>query len=158
MTPPTTPEYPEQIEPPEANQNQGQTPPETLPSSLGGGNEEPEPPRQTCPLPKSASEFRRSKHQKITTQKMKEMPNQDLRHRAFVADSDYLGDEQNEDEKGPRDHLDNEAQAHHMLQAFHAASTRNYGHRDDLPPLPKSWKEMMNHPMSAHKEPLPTKR
>jgi hypothetical protein len=35
MTPPTTPEYPEQSESPEMNQNEGQTPPETLPSSLG---------------------------------------------------------------------------------------------------------------------------
>ena len=73
------------------------------------------------------------------------MPNQDLRRRAFVADSDYLVDKQNEDEKDPQeDHLDDEEQIHHMLQAFNAASTRNYGHRDDLPPPPKSWKEMMN--------------
>jgi hypothetical protein len=74
------------------------------------------------------------------------MPNQDLRRRAFVADSDYLVDKQNEDERDPQeDHPGDEEQAHHMLQAFHAASTRNYGHRDDLPPPPKSWKEMMNH-------------
>jgi hypothetical protein len=79
------------------------------------------------------------------------MPNQDLRRRAFVADNNYLVDKQNEDEKYPQeDHLDDEEQVHHMLQAFHAASTRNYGHRDDLPPPPKSWKEMMNHPKSAH--------
>jgi hypothetical protein len=155
MTPPTTPEYPEQSQPPETNQNQGQTPPERLPSSLGGGNDESEPQRQTRPLTESDIEtdqgLRRSKRQKIRTKRAEEMPNQDLRRRAFVADSDYLVDKQNEDEKDPQeDHLDDEEQMHHMLQAFHAASTRNYGHRDDLPPPPKSWKEMMNHPKSAH--------
>jgi hypothetical protein len=51
------------------------------------------------------------------------MPNQDLRRRAFVADSDYLVDKQNEDERDlQEDHPGDEEQAHHMLQAFHAAS------------------------------------
>lgn len=90
-----------QSEPPETNQNQGQTPPETLPSSLGGGNDELEPPRRTRPLSESDPELRRSKRQKTRTQRAEEMPNQDLRRRAFVADNDYLGDEQNEDEKRP---------------------------------------------------------
>lgn len=145
MTPPTTPEYPEQSESPEMNQNEGQTPPETLPSSLGGGNNKPEPPRRTRESdPETDHELRRSKRQKTRTKRAEEMPNQDLHRRAFVADNNYLVDKQNKDPQ--EDHLDDEEQVHHMLQAFHAASTRNYGHRDDLPPPPKSWKEMMNHP------------
>ena len=118
---------------------------------MGGGNDgpSPEPPR-TRPMPESGPELRRSKRQKTQTLRAKEMPNQDLRRRAFVADNDSLGDEQNKDEEDPQEnHLDNEEQAH-MLQAFHSASTRNYGHRDDLPPPPNTWKEMMNHPKSAH--------
>ena len=27
---------------------------------------------------------------------------------------------------------------------------RTYGHRDDMPPEPKSWKEMLNHPLRDH--------
>jgi hypothetical protein len=93
MTPPTTPEYPEQSESPEMNQNEGQTPPETFPSSLGGGNNKPEPPRRTRESdPETDHELRRSKRQKTRTKRAEEMPNQDLRRRAFVADNNYLVD------------------------------------------------------------------
>ena len=32
-----------------------------------------------------------------------------------------------------------------MAHAFYTAATKTYGHRDDFPPPPKSWKEMLNH-------------
>ena len=68
------------------------------------------------------------------------MPNQDLRKRAFHAESEQTGDNANIYDES----------AQHVLQTFFSASARNYGHRENLPPEPKSWKEMMNHPMSAH--------
>ena len=32
-----------------------------------------------------------------------------------------------------------------MAHAFYTATTRTYGHRDNVLPPPKSWKEMLNH-------------
>ena len=32
-----------------------------------------------------------------------------------------------------------------LAYAFYTAATKTYGHRDDFPPPPKSWKEMLNH-------------
>lgn len=144
-TPPATPSNPE-INEVEHNPNQQQTSPTeaALPLPLGGGEPQPEPARlqpQQPELPRRSpdpEEFgRRSKRQKTRTLRAAEMPNQDLRRRAFYAENGFEGNSSDDSEN-------------HVLLAFSAAAKRNYGHRDDLPPEPKSWKEMMNHPMSAH--------
>lgn len=163
ITPPATPDELVPYEAPDFNLNQeqppfepilneGRIPPaEALPSSSLGGGEpeepgEPEPSRESQSSRRSITPEpmpqRRSKRRKTRTHKADEMPDQDLRRRAFYAENSGLGENPNiYDESAPHVHL---------LHAFHAATTRNFGHRDDLPPEPKSWKAMMNHPMSAH--------
>ena len=81
---------------------------------------------------------RRSKRQKTQTQKAMEMPNQDLRRKAFFSSND-----------NPQE-PDDDPIYEQVYRAFATATTRSYGHRDEMPPLPKSWKEMMNHPMAQH--------
>jgi hypothetical protein len=81
---------------------------------------------------------RRSKRQKTQTQKAMEMPNQDLRRKAFFSSND-----------DPQEH-DDDPIYEQAYRAFAIATTRSYGHRDEMPPPPKSWKEMMNHPMAQH--------
>jgi hypothetical protein len=73
------------------------------------------------------------------------MPNQDLRKRAFHAEDDLSEPEEAEDSVNTADEPPN-----HVLQAFAAASERHFGHINHLPPPPKSWKGMTNHPLSAH--------
>lgn len=81
---------------------------------------------------------RRSKRQKTQTQKAMEMPNQDLRRKAFFSSND--------NPQGP----DDDPVYEQAYRAFAIATARSYGHRDEMPPPPKSWKEMMNHPMAQH--------
>jgi len=163
ITPPATPDDPipdtpsnqtepsdtptERTEPSEPNRERTPPPEPILPSSLGGegtghteeaGDTQREHSRRS--LDPEPGEERRSKRRKTRTQKATEMPNPDLRRRAFHAENEQTGDDRNIH--------DDSAQP--ALQAFFSASTRNYGHLDDLPPEPKSWKEMMNHPMSTH--------
>jgi hypothetical protein len=81
---------------------------------------------------------RRSKRQKTQTQKAIEMPNQDLRRKAFFSSND-----------NPQE-LDEDPTYEQAYRAFAIATTRSYGHRDEMSPPPKSWKEMMNHPMAQY--------
>jgi len=156
ITPPATPDNLVPYEVPNWSLNREQAPltNATPPSPLGGGDPEPEgtqhediQPPQPEPAqhhiqlldPESEPE-RRPKRRKTRTQRAEDMPNQDLRKRAFHAESEQTGDNANIYDES----------AQHVLQTFFSASARNYGHRENLPPEPKSWKEMMNHPMSAH--------
>src|SRR5579871_1963199 len=149
ITPPATPNDPElsqASQASESNPNSSQpSPPETTPLQTSGGeNSQPqtETTQQQSP-DHDAEPERRSKRQKTRTQKAAEMPNQDLRKRAFHAENaefEQIDETQNI--------CDDSAQ--HVLQAFFSSATRNFGHIDDLPPEPKSWKEMGNHPLSAH--------
>jgi len=168
ITPPATPDNPELSQAPqptsEPNPNQGETPSTQiiLPSTSGGADNqpeslrqpEPEPTRQSPPPPASIPSRqsidpepgpeRRSKRQKTRTQRADEMPNQDLRRRAFHAENENAEDTQGEDNPNTVDES-----PHHALLAFGAASVRNFGHINDLPPEPKSWKGMTNHPFAA---------
>jgi hypothetical protein len=60
------------------------------------------------------------------------MPNQDLRRRAFAVQINDGNDIISPDTTP-------------LAHAFYTAATKTYGHRDDFPPPPKSWKEMLNH-------------
>ena len=75
---------------------------------------------------------RRSGREKRSTAKKKDMPNQDLRRRAFAVQIND-GDDLIDPETTP------------LAHAFYTAATKTYGHRDDFPPPPKSWKEMLNY-------------
>ena len=54
-------------------------------------------------------------------------------------------------QNNPKDPLDNDQHPYQLAyRAFTTALTHTYGHRDDMPPEPKSWKEMLNHPLRDH--------
>ena len=65
------------------------------------------------------------------------MPNQDLRRRAFATVQESTL------KQGKEEVID--AETAPLAHAFFTAVTRSYGHRDELLPPPKSWKEMLNH-------------
>jgi len=84
------------------------------------------------------------KRQRRKTQKAKEMPNQDLRRKAFFSST-------NGPQNNPEDPSDDDQHPYQQAyRAFATATTRTYGHREDMPPEPKSWKEMLNHPLRDH--------
>ena len=127
ITPERTPEQPALPDTEtEASPSRAPAPPEVPPP------EEPEP---DIPGPSSGGE-RRSGRDKRPTAKAKDMPNKDLRRRAYATqvedDNDIIDPDSNP-----------------MAHAFYNATNRTYGHRDDAPPRPKSWKEMLNHKYAA---------
>jgi len=75
---------------------------------------------------------RRSGREKRPTAKKKDMPNQDLQQQAFAVQINDGNDIINPDTTP-------------LAYAFYTAATKTYGHQDDFPPPPKSWKEMLNH-------------
>ena len=60
------------------------------------------------------------------------MPNQDLRRRAFAVQINN-GDDLIDPETTP------------LAHAFRTAATKTYGHQDDFPSPPESWKEILSH-------------
>lgn len=133
---PEQPLIPEPNIPPEQPSNQTQPNKRDAPSSGGGEDDQ----------GGSEGSERRSKRQRTQTEKAKDMPNQDLRKKAFFSSADKPDD--NSDD--PPDDHEEEPTYEQAYRAFAVATTRTYGHRDDMPPAPKSWKEMMNHPLSVH--------
>lgn len=93
----------------------------------------PEPDVPPVPGPSSGGE-RRSGREKRQTAKAKDMPNRDLRRRAYAT---YLDDDIIDPDLNP------------MAHAFFAATIRTYGHLSELPPALKSWREMLNHKYAA---------
>ena len=75
---------------------------------------------------------RRSGREKRPTAKKKDMPNQDLRRRAFAVqinnDNDLI-----DPETTPLPH------------AFCAAVIKTYRHQDNFPPQPKLWREILSY-------------
>lgn len=122
---------------------QQQSDPEPPQTELLQQPPEPEPSQTELlrqPSDLEAETGRRSKRQRTLTQRAVEMPNPDLRRRAFHADFP------------PNESSNN------VFQAFFAAAERHYKHRDELPSEPKSWKDLTNHPLerqfkaAAHNE------
>ena len=114
--------------------------PQQTPSTTQSSSEVTEPPF-VDPTPRSEPQTtagsssggeRRSGREKRSTAKKKDMPNQDLRRRAFAVQIND-GDDLIDPETTP------------LAHAFYTAATKTYGYRDDFPPPPKSWKEMLNH-------------
>ncbi len=76
---------------------------------------------------------RRSGCEKRPTAKKKDLPNQDLWQRPFAVKSD----------KGDNDLINPDTIP--STHAFYAAVTKTYGHRDNFPPRPKIWREILSH-------------
>jgi hypothetical protein len=92
--------------------------------------------RATSPDSEPSGGVRRSTRSRQATERAKTQPDRDLRRRAFATMNEDGSDSET-------DIIDPDI--HPMSHAFFTAATRRYGHQDDFPPPPRSWKEMLVH-------------